>query len=601
MQFLRQASLALIIAAATLFGPSLGAVTSFETDVSTAIDRGIEWLANNGAFNNPSSAGDASGLPMLALLEKRASGNPLDPPQGYNGANATDQGRLRTAAAYILDRANETSFYAYRDGNWLFALSEYARTGGPDKSVLAPANADYETIKQVMDRLVDRTIAAQQKASNGYPQPIDQGYWCYTGPGCKDSSTTQFAVAGLAAAKAFYSSSGSGDGGVWADPARLVAVDAALALSRQAYELNAHTGSDNASCNVMTPTERGHGYNANFGSVGGYAPSLAQTASGVYIQLFGGSNVNSPALQRYIEWLRNRYRWQDLDNLGNSWPGSSWSYYMWSSFKGMELIRQSGIVPNPGNLGPNDLGALPAANAPACNVRQDNKVPAAVSRPASFGAGGAGYYAAESKSQYFDYAHQILSLQCYDGSLPISGSDGFFGCNASPGYWDQWSHQSYLLLVLQRATGGGCVDTDGDGVCDSDDNCPAVANPNQENTFGGPAGDACEAPPAIKLTVAAAPGSGTAGVSNINVTGALWPAGVYGAADVTISVAPSCFGVADRVEVTASNLVTVLGATKRATFRLPANAKNGPNFVWLSGPGFATVNCSTLTVVGGLP
>src|SRR5512139_3237706 len=100
---------------------TVNAVTPFENDVSVAIDRGINYLATAGAYNNPSAAGDASGLTMLALLEKRASGIATDPPQGYDGANATDQGRLRNSAAYILDRANETGFYAYRDGGWMFA------------------------------------------------------------------------------------------------------------------------------------------------------------------------------------------------------------------------------------------------------------------------------------------------------------------------------------------------------------------------------------------------------------------------------------------------------------------------------------------------
>ena len=95
------------------------AVTPFEQDVGTGIDRGIEWLANSGAYNNPSSAGEAAGLSLLALLEKRASGDINDPIQGYNGANATDQGRMRNAAAYILDQVNETTFYAYRDGAWV--------------------------------------------------------------------------------------------------------------------------------------------------------------------------------------------------------------------------------------------------------------------------------------------------------------------------------------------------------------------------------------------------------------------------------------------------------------------------------------------------
>jgi hypothetical protein len=461
------------------------AATPFEVDVSTAIDRGINYLAAAGAFNNPSSAGDASGLPMLVLLEKRASGIATDPPQGYIGANATDQGRLRTAAAYILDAANETSFYAYRDGAWMFALAEYAMTDGPDKSVLAPGNPDYETIKQAMDRLVDRALANQRKSTNGYPAAINQGYWCYTNSGCEDSSTTQFVVAGLASAKAFYSSAKSADA-PFADPARVALIDAALTLARQAYELNALAGSDNGNCATLTATERGHGYNAK-----SYNPSLQQTASGVYIQLFGGSTVNTAMVQQYLEWLRNRYRWQDLDNLGNFWSGNSWSYYLWSSFKGMELIRKSGIAPAAGKLGPNDLGTLPAGSLPVCVVRQENKDPALVARPASFGAGGVGFYVGEPKGQYFDYAHQILGLQC---------ANGYFGCNGSPGAWDTWSHHSYQLLVLQRSTGGGCVDTDGDGVCDSVDNCPTVANADQKDSNRNGVGDACE-PPIAKCDV----------------------------------------------------------------------------------------------------
>lgn len=463
-----------LLASATCLGMGAGsvhAVTPFEADVTTAIDRGIEYLANAGAYNNPSSAGDAHGLPMLALLEKRASGDPNDPPQGYAGANATDQTRLRNAAAYILDRVNETQHYAYRDGNFMFALSEYARTDGPDKSVLAPGNADYQTIKEAMDALVDRSLSFQ----------LASGYWCY-GPtvflGCNDSSTTQFVVAGLAAAKSFYTSAKSGDQ-AFADAARAAQIDSALVKARQAYEANGLTGSDNGSCNVLTPTERGHGYNAF-----SYNPSLQQTASGIYIQLFGGSDINTPAVQHYTEWLRNRYRWQDLDNLGNSWASVSYWYYLWSSFKGMELVRKSGVPPTAGNLGPADLGTLPSGSAPACIVRQENKDPAAFARVPSFGAGGVGYYAGEPKGQYFDYAHQIIGHQCANGQ---------FACNSAPSRWDNYSAQAYALLVLQRATGGGCVDSDGDGVCDDVDNCPNVPNPGQEDSDGDGVGDACQA------------------------------------------------------------------------------------------------------------
>jgi Thrombospondin type 3 repeat len=463
------------------------AQANFESDVGTAIDRGIEYLANIGAYNNPSSAGDASGLALLALLEKRASGNINDPIQGYSGASLADKARMRTAASYILDRVNETAFYAYRDGNYMMALSLYATTGGPDKGdpgMPAAGDADYQTIDQAMNDLVDRTIASQRTAP-AYPNEIDQGYWCYTNAACEDSSTTQFATAGLASAKSYYAA--------FPDAARTTQINTALALVRQAYVLNGRSGSDNrnAGCGditgQLTASERGHGYQAQT-----YSPSLQQTASGVYIQLFGGANVNTASVQHYMEWLKNRYRWQDLDNLGNSWSGSTYWYYLWSSFKGMELIRLSGIAPTGSNIGPDDLGTLPPASAPACNVRQENKNPASLARVPSFGAQGAGYYAGFPAGQYFDYAHQILSYQCYDGSAPITGNDGYFGCNGAPGRWNTYSSQSYALLVLQRAVGGACVDSDGDGVCDSDDNCPAVANANQADTDGDGVGNACD-------------------------------------------------------------------------------------------------------------
>lgn len=469
---------AAICAALSVAAGSAQAITPFQTDVSTAIDRGIEWLANNGGFTG--GAGDATGLTMQALLEKRASGNPADPAQGYNGANPTDQGRLKSAAVYIINQTNSngTGFYAYRDGSRMFALSGYALTSGPDMSTLATTI----TIKAAMDKLVDRTLANQNAS----------GYWCYTNGGCNDSSTTQFAAAGLHAAKSFYTSAKSGDT-PFADAVRAAAIDAALVKAKAAYVNNAAgTGSNNGSCNVLSATERGHGYHpANEG----YKPSLQQTASGIYIQLFGGSDVNTPMVQNYIEWVRNRYRYTDLDSMGNSWPTYSWSYYMWSSFKGMEQIRQAGIAPTLGNLGPDSYGKLAAVSAPACGFRQENKDPAVVARPASFGGGGAGFYSAESKSQYFDYAHEILSKQCFDGTLPINGSDGGFFCNGYQGPWENFSHQSYLLLVLQRSTGNVVqrCDIDGDGDVDKLDTnliraaigqVPGAGDPRDANLDG---------------------------------------------------------------------------------------------------------------------
>ena len=56
---------------------------------------------------------------------------------------------------------------------------------------------------------------------------------------------------------------------------------------------------------------------------------------------------------------------------------------------------------------------------------------------------------------------------------------------------------AFLLVAIGAAPSRAqlpCADADGDGVCDDVDNCPAVPNPGQEDTFGGPAGDACEHP-----------------------------------------------------------------------------------------------------------
>lgn len=441
-----------VCSALALAAGAAQALTPFQQDVTTAINNGLAYLQAAGAFSNPSSLGinSAQGLVMEALLEKRASGNPADPPSGYVGASPTDQGYLRTAAAYILNDGWSPTFYAYRDGAWMMALSGYALTGGPDKSTLAPANAAYRTIKQTMDSIVDRALAGQT------PSGTCKGMWGYTGNGC-DSSTTQFTTAGLHAALAFYQSNKSADD-PFNDPARATSIQAALVATRGAYQLNAKLGSDNASCGPanapLSPTERGIGYQAT-----GYNPSLQQTASGVYIQLFGGADVNDPGVQSYIEWIKYRYRYTNLDSMGNSWPTNSYGYYLWSSFKGMELIRQSGVAVNPGNIGPNDYGKLPAASAPACNQRQSNINPASVAQVPMFGAGGVGTYSAETAGQYFDYAYTLLGMQCANGSFTCTGFPGSWGDVSSA------SHNAYALLVLQRATGVVVLkcDVNGDG------------------------------------------------------------------------------------------------------------------------------------------
>ena len=137
-------SLSLFAGAAMAVDPP----TPFDTDVNTAINRGLDYLSVTGAYSAyPGCGGSgyatnnlARGLPLLALLEKRASGNLNDAPQGYVGASDADKEKMRNAVACILDSVNEFSQEAYYYGNWLGALSLYARTGGPGKG--APRDSE---------------------------------------------------------------------------------------------------------------------------------------------------------------------------------------------------------------------------------------------------------------------------------------------------------------------------------------------------------------------------------------------------------------------------------------------------------------------------
>jgi len=85
---------------------------------------------------------------------------------------------------------------------------------------------------------------------------------------------------------------------------------------------------------------------------------------------------------------------------------------------------------------------------------------AADARIALFGAGGAGYYSGQPKDFYYDYAYEIMRRQ---------QSTGQYTDSLGSGSWNQYSRQSYALLVLQRSVGGGCVDANNDGKCDGGD------------------------------------------------------------------------------------------------------------------------------------
>jgi hypothetical protein len=115
---------------------------------------------------------------------------------------------------------------------------------------------------------------------------------------------------------------------------------------------------------------------------------------------------------------------------------------------------------NPGNIGPADLGTLPALTSGY--VRLANRDPATDTRPAPRGAGGAGYYAGYPAGWYYDYAYRLMTLQTAAGQFPNPN-----------GTWDAEVDHAYALLVLQRSVGGIVViskcDANGDQLINKTD------------------------------------------------------------------------------------------------------------------------------------
>jgi len=444
-----------------------GAAANFDADVSASIDKGLAWFDAAGCFGGTDgttfNCGDATGLALLALLEKRPSAD--GDPQGYAGASAADQARMRLTVGHVISSISNqgNSFDSYRDGAYMMALSVYMRTGGP-AIVGAPLS-----LKATLDKVFDRTIVAQLKGmpDASAPWPESNGYWYYYDLGTsifpgsyRDSSTTQLVVAGLASARAVYLTT------YYADAARLAQLNAATSLARTAYERNGTAGG--ACTSVVPDNEKGHGYNA------GDSNSIQQTASGLWIQLVGGGKLNDASVQGYLRWLQNRYRWDNISvgGLDDGWGSSTW-YYLWSSFKAFQFMVDANETPAEGNIGVADIGTLPPASEPTCAARQVHRDPTTLSRIPLFGAGGAGYYD-ESPRIYFDFAYTIMGYQC---------ADGYYNCNGAPGRWDYYAEQAYALLVLQRSVGGGCI-------VDSEGNCPALPPPVPPT----PTGFVCDRP-----------------------------------------------------------------------------------------------------------
>lgn len=432
-------------------GAAQAVITPFSQDVNDAIDDGLQYIRNQGWLTN---GNPATGLLLLALLEKRESADFDALILGYSGLPAADKTLADAAAKILCDSgtfAGRGSQYAYTDGQALMALSVFGLTGGPDN----PAGST-RSVRLSIDRVVDRLVANQGA----------NGYWGYTGPG-SDSSTTQFAVAGLSAAKGFYT--GKGDPGT-----RIGGITTALGKTATGYEANAKTASGGVFTDCGVGGCAGHGYGT------GSTPTYQQTASGTWGMLLGARDLNSPKVQNYLRWLYNAYNYQSNPSFNNGFP-AFYMYYMWSSSKAYTILEDSEVSPVGSNIDTSDLGTL----SPVGSSRLAHRSPLNDERVPARGLGGAGYYSLEQPRWYYDYAYRVMTMQQASGQFPNpNGSWGEFG--------SVHADHAYALLVLERSVGGACPDGDLDGVCDSDDNCPAVANQNQADRDNDRRGDVCD-------------------------------------------------------------------------------------------------------------
>ena len=420
---------------------------NFQLDVNTAIDDGLAYLRDQAVLTaDTAEARNARPLGLLAFLQQTQA--------GYATLSAEDATVVREAVGRILDDGQcgvDRGFYAYCHGASVMALSLYARTGGPEVPHVAG-----RTLRQAIDKLVDDILAQQSQAQAG----AQSGFWGYTEPG-DDASTTQFAAAGLGAARGYYAPLALFGDGDATDA--IVRIDTALQRTADGYERQRNA-------------DGGIGYRVD----GGHDSSYQQTASGLWCQVLGGMGLNHPSVQAYLGWLHSMYNYQTIEAARNDWR-QSYYYMLWSSAKAYRLLSVVGAPPDPGHITPSDLGLLPADGP-----RLAGRDPTVDAQPLPRGAGGVGYYAGAEAGWYYDYAYSLMSQQDADGRfVPTSGG-------VAHGCWNILACQAYALLVLERSLGGACVDGDGDGHCDHEDNCPQIANPDQNDEDGDLVGDACD-------------------------------------------------------------------------------------------------------------
>ena len=195
------------------------------------------------------------------------------------------------------------------------------------------------------------------------------------------------------------------------------------------------------SVTFLQNTQRPDGGHTYRGCGGGSVHSM--TASGLWGYRLAGLAASEGRTQNSLGWVRRN--WQYESNI--SW---AYYYYMWAVSKGLEVSTDDGR----GGVFEDDIGG--------------------VRNMAALG------YPQEPNNWYSDLAYTLVTQQ---------GGNGAWHRD-----WSIVADTAFSVLVLQRSLGGVCGDAfaDRDNICQGDDNCPAVPNPDQADRDGDNVGDACD-------------------------------------------------------------------------------------------------------------
>ena len=426
----------LLLVVLILFLPIPGSafVTPFGERVNTAVNNGLQFLRDQQEGNG--SWGDSTGLAVLCFLERRASADWNAPAVGYSGMSANDQSIVQNGIAYCMNRIHSNrngSKYSYAMGSCLMAMATYLETQGPP-DILGAGN-----VFAVLQEAVDQFDSFQCN------EDLSRGGWEYDG--CSqnqgDLSTTQFATAGLSAAR--------------------------RALPR-AERLLAE--SVNFVTNAKAANNGGHTYRSNSDES---SASSTMTASGVWTYKLAGLETGNCNVQSALAWLNNNYS-LDADGQPSVYNPSHGNqglyYYMWAASKAFESTIEDGSCD----------GQVRCANPRVCKPESICGASCLYSEdigglrdPVADG------YPDETPRWYYDFAWWLTESQ-----------DGNGGFTTGPKWGTNITSTAFSILVLARSLGGVCLDEDEDEICDADDNCVGLYNPDQADRDNDGHGDPCD-------------------------------------------------------------------------------------------------------------